>query len=92
MLFNLCSSARLVMIYGDEGYKLSSLPSSLSNRSSVEEVGWMEYLYSKIRPYVPRSFNHLLCREITFALRFINVQHIVLYFIALHSTRMQLLY
>ena len=55
MQFNLCSSTRLVTIYSDDGYKLSSLPSSLSNRSSVEGVGWMEYLYSKIKPCGPGS-------------------------------------
>jgi len=52
----------------------------------------MEYLYSIIKPYVPRSFNQILCREITFALRLIRVQFIVLYFIALHNAVIQLLY
>ena len=79
-------------ICSGDGYKLSSLPSSLSNRSSIEEVGWVEYLYSIIRPYLPRSFNHILCREITFALCLIHVQFIALYFIALHDAAIQLLY
>jgi hypothetical protein len=82
-LFNLCSSTRLVTIYSDDEYKLGSLHSSLSNRSSVEGVGWMEYLCSIIKPYLPRSFNHISCREITFALRLIHVN--LLYCILLHS-------